>query len=52
MAAYAEDSRISSANVGKNKDAVDAETTPLRDPEHYQYDLICATSRKCGGAAA
>ena len=27
------------ANVGKETHAVDAETTPLRDPEHYQYDL-------------
>ena len=27
------------ANVGKQKHEIDAETTPLRDPEHYQYDL-------------
>jgi len=27
------------ANVGKQQAAVDAETTPLRHPEHYQYDL-------------
>src|SRR6185437_4202922 len=27
------------ANVGKQKTAIDAETTPLRDPEHYQYDF-------------
>ena len=27
------------ANIGKQKHAIDAETTPLRDPEHYQYDL-------------
>jgi len=40
MAAYAEGLGIlQSANVGKQKHAVDAETTPLRDPEHYQYDL-------------
>jgi 6-phosphogluconate dehydrogenase len=40
MAAYAEGMGIlRSANVGKQKDAVDAETTPLRDPEHYQFDL-------------
>src|SRR5260370_12169633 len=26
-------------SVGKHKEAVDAETTPLRDPEHYQYEL-------------
>ena len=28
-----------SANVGKQTHAADAETTPLRDPEHYQYDF-------------
>jgi len=40
MAAYAEGLGIlRSANVGKTQHAVDAETTPLRDPEHYQYDL-------------
>jgi 6-phosphogluconate dehydrogenase len=40
MAAYAEGLGIlHSANVGKTKGAVDAETTPLRDPEHYQYDF-------------
>jgi 6-phosphogluconate dehydrogenase len=40
MAAYAEGLGIlASANVGKRVHAVDAETTPLRDPEHYQYDL-------------
>jgi len=27
------------ANIGKRTGVVDAETTPLRDPEHYQYDL-------------
>src|SRR5205085_6592341 len=27
------------ANVGKKEHEIDAETTPLRDPEHYQYDL-------------
>jgi 6-phosphogluconate dehydrogenase len=27
------------ANIGKQQAAIDAETTPLRDPEHYQYDL-------------
>ena len=27
------------ANVGKQEHAIDAETTPLRNPEHYQYDL-------------
>ncbi len=40
MAAYAEGMGIlSGANVGKGQHDVDAETTPLRDPEHYQYDL-------------
>ncbi len=41
MAAYAEGLGIlRSANVGKQTgSAIDAETTPLRDPEHYQYDL-------------
>jgi 6-phosphogluconate dehydrogenase len=40
MAAYAEGlSVLRSANVGERKEGVDAETTPLRDPEHYQYDL-------------
>ena len=40
MAAYAEGLGIlRSANVGKSQHDVDAETTPLRDPEHYQYDL-------------
>src|SRR5262244_3963105 len=40
MAAYAEGLGIlRSANVGKQTHAADAETTPLRDPEHYQYDL-------------
>jgi 6-phosphogluconate dehydrogenase len=40
MAAYAEGlSVLREANVGKEQRAIDAETTPLRDPEHYQYDL-------------
>ena len=41
MAAYAEGLAIlRAANVGKQANAAaDAETTPLRDPEHYQYDL-------------
>jgi 6-phosphogluconate dehydrogenase len=40
MAAYAEGlSILRGANVGKQQHAIDAETTPLRDPEHYQYDL-------------
>jgi 6-phosphogluconate dehydrogenase len=40
MAAYAEGLGIlRAANVGKRDHTVDAETTPLRDPDHYQYDL-------------
>ena len=40
MAAYAEGlSVLRSANVGKRQEKIDAETTPLRDPEHYQYEL-------------
>ena len=40
MAAYAEGLGVlRAANVGKDKHAMDAETTPLRDPEHYQYDF-------------
>lgn len=40
MAAYAEGIAIlKAANIGKKTDAVDAETTPLRHPEHYQYDF-------------
>ena len=43
MAAYAEGLNIlRHANVGKRARAVDAETTPLRNPEHYQYDLDLA----------
>jgi 6-phosphogluconate dehydrogenase len=40
MAAYAEGLNIlRHANVGKKQAEVDAETTPLREPEHYQYDF-------------
>ncbi|HWB31572.1 MAG TPA: decarboxylating 6-phosphogluconate dehydrogenase [Acidobacteriaceae bacterium] len=43
MAAYAEGLNIlRNANVGKDKAAIDAETTPLRNPEFYQYDLNLA----------
>jgi len=43
MAAYAEGLGIlKSADVGKATHEVDAETTPLRDPEHYQYDFNMA----------
>jgi 6-phosphogluconate dehydrogenase len=40
MAAYAEGLGVlRNANIGKQERTIDAETTPLRDPEHYQYDL-------------
>jgi 6-phosphogluconate dehydrogenase len=40
MAAYAEGLGVlRDANVGTQQSAADAETTPLRDPEHYQYDI-------------
>ncbi|MGO9305336.1 MAG: phosphogluconate dehydrogenase (NAD(+)-dependent, decarboxylating) [Candidatus Korobacteraceae bacterium] len=40
MAAYAEGLNIlRSANIGKQTEEIDAETTPLRNPEHYQYDF-------------
>jgi 6-phosphogluconate dehydrogenase len=43
MAAYAEGIGIlKAADAGKSKSEVDAETTPLRDPEHYQYDFNLA----------
>jgi len=43
MAAYAEGFNVlHHANVGTRGRAVDAETTPLRHPEHYQYDLNLA----------
>src|SRR5204862_1839010 len=43
MAAYAEGLAIlKHANAGKSHREADAETTPLRNPEHYQYDLNLA----------
>ena len=40
MAAYAEGFNVlRAANVGKQTHAIDAESTPLRNPEHYQYEL-------------
>ena len=43
MAAYAEGLGIlREANAGRKQREVDAETTPLRDPEHYQFDLNLA----------
>jgi 6-phosphogluconate dehydrogenase len=43
MAAYAEGlSVLKAANIGKKTGEIDAETTPLRDPEYYQFDLNLA----------
>ena len=43
MAAYAEGLNVlHQANVGKSERAADAETTPLRSPEHYAYDFNLA----------
>lgn len=43
MAAYAEGLGVlRDANIGKQENAIDAETTPLRDPGNYQYDLDLA----------
>jgi 6-phosphogluconate dehydrogenase len=40
MAAYAEGLNVlHNANIGTKSQTIDAETTPLRDPEHYQFDL-------------
>jgi 6-phosphogluconate dehydrogenase len=40
MAAYAEGlSVLRSADIGKRENRIDAETTPLRNPEHYQFDF-------------
>ena len=43
MAAYAEGFNVlRHANVGKQNQSADAETTPLRNPEHYQYEFRLA----------
>src|SRR5580765_1236264 len=43
MAAYAEEMGIlREANIGRRQHEIDAETTPLRNPEHYQFDLNLA----------
>jgi 6-phosphogluconate dehydrogenase len=40
MSAYAEGMAVlEAANIGKGASNIDAETTPLRDPEHYRYDF-------------
>ena len=47
MAAYAEGLNIlRNANVGKREHAADAETTPLRHPEFYQYDMNLPDDRR------
>jgi 6-phosphogluconate dehydrogenase len=51
MAAYAEGLGIlREANVGKRTEEINAETSPLRDPDRYQYDLDFGKSPKCGDA--
>jgi len=56
MAAYAEGMGIlHGANIGRQDHAIDAETTPLRDPEHYQYDFNLrdiAELWRCGSVVA
>ena len=53
MAAYAEGMGIlRAANVGTRTHAVDAETTPLREPAHYQYHINVGEVAEVGGAAA
>jgi len=43
MAAYAEGLNVlRGAGIGRHAQAADAETTPLRDPDHYQYDFALA----------
>jgi 6-phosphogluconate dehydrogenase len=43
MAAYAEGLNVlHGAGIGRHAQEVDAETTPLRDPENYQYDFALA----------
>jgi len=43
MAAYAEGlNLLRHANVGREQQEVDAETTPLRDPQYYEYDIDVA----------
>src|SRR6266567_404632 len=56
MAAYAEGLNIlQAANIGTQQHEVDAETTPLRNPEHYQYELNLpdiAEVWRCGSVIA
>ena len=47
MAAYAEGLNIlQHANAGMRERAADAETAPLRHPEHYRYELDLADGRR------
>ena len=53
MAAYAEGLNIlRHANLGKHKGQVDAETTPIRSPELYQYDFNLTDVTEVWRAAA
>ena len=53
MAAYAEGLNIlKHANVGAGEQEADAETTPLRDPKYYRFDLDIPRSPRSGAAAA
>ena len=53
MAAYAEGLNVlKHANAGKATEAADAETTPLRHPEHYPTISTSPTSPRSGGGAA
>src|SRR5438105_14847689 len=57
MAAYAEGLGIlRDANIGRHPHEIDAETTPLRDPEHYQFDLnladVAEVWRRCSVIAS
>ena len=46
MQAYAEGLNVlKHANIGKHAQETDAETTPLRDPDHYKYELDVAGDR-------
>jgi len=52
MAAYAEGLNIlHHADAGLRQREVSAEISPLRDPDHYKYELDLARSASCGGAA-
>ena len=53
MAAYAEGLNIlRNAKIGTGRTTIDAETTPLRDPEYYSTISTSPTSPNCGAAAA